>query len=209
MGSFNVTCSISDLTIISGDEMYIQLMLPTWVINPYSIDSEKVGCGEKGIRVSSEGSMGEFVPFGFPIYMDYTDSGEGDINIRDRNVEMLESFFGIPIERIIEYSYDYNWYKYTYKDAIENGKEEEYKGKYDKWLIDNKDNIKNVDILKKLTLTFFKKEHYDFLSKKIYGDDSYYNEEREEKLINMLDSLKELDKKDPKMVNLNSLKKKI
>lgn len=190
MGSFYSTCSISDLTIIDGDKMYIQLILPSWVKNPYSIDGEKYGCGEKGLRVSNEGSLAEFVPFGFPIEGKYNDCGDITDIIPSRNIEMLEDFFGISIKDIIECASDDRWYKYGY---LERDKRKERND----WIVgDNK--MKNMDILKDLTITYFKKEHYDFLAEKWIGSDSYFEGVVKERTTKYLNILKKLDQHRPK-----------
>lgn len=197
MGSFYATCSITDLSITDGDDMYMQLIIPTWVTNPYSIDGERVGCGEKGLRVSNEGALAEFVPFGFPIEGKYADYGNIDNIVKTHNIEMLEEFFNLSIENIIDCATDDRWYKHGYKPAIEENKEEEYKGQYKSWVIgDNK--MTNIDILKKLTVTYFRKEHYDFLSKEPIGSDTYYNKERKTRLDKMVKSLTKLDENRPK-----------
>lgn len=196
MGSFYSTCSISDISIVGGDRMYMQLILPTWVKNPYSIDGEQIGCGEKGLRVSNEGALGEFVPFGFPIDGKYADYG----NISDikpsRNIEMLEEFFGISIKNIIDCATDDRWYKHSYKPSIEENKKEQYKGEYKCWTIgDNK--MKNLDVLKQLTVTYFRKEHYDYLTEKWIGTDSYFGGEIKGRLKGMIDILPDLTEARP------------
>jgi len=209
MGSFNSTCSISDLSIICGDATYMQLLLPSWVTNPYSIDGEKVGCGEKGLRVSNEGPLGEFVPFGFPIEGHYADYGDIDGIVPTKNTEMLEEFFGISILDIIDCAKDDRWYKHSYKPMMVDKTDEEYKGQYKSWTI-GENKMKNIDILKKLTLTYFKKEHYDFLSDKWIGSDSYYEKERNKRFKKMVNILGELDTKRPtskkrKVFSLNDI----
>jgi hypothetical protein len=196
MGSFYATCSITDLSITDSDDMYMQLILPSWVNNPYSIDGEQIGCGEKGLRVSNEGPMGEFVPFGFPIEGKYADCGDISNITRTHNIRMLEDFFGISIDEIIGCATDDRWYKHSYKPGIEDNEKEQYAGQFKGWTIgDNK--MKNIEILKKLTVTYFKKEHYDFLSKESICDDTYYEKERKERLAKMIKGLSELEKDRP------------
>jgi hypothetical protein len=186
MGSFYSTCSISDLSIIDSDSTYIQLIVPTWVKNPHSIDGEQIGCGEKGLRVSNEGPLCEFSPFGFPIEGKYADYGNIDNIVPSRNIEMLEEFFGIPIVDIISCATDDRWYRYGY---LEPNKQN------NSWIIaDNK--MKNVEILKQLTVTYFRKEHYDFLSEKLL--DINYKDERKKHINKINNILNELDKVRPK-----------
>ena len=175
MGSFYATDSITDASIIDGDATYMQLILPTWVPNPYSIDGEKNGCGEKGLRVSNDGAMGEFVPFGFPILGRYADYGDIDDIERDRNVEMLEKFFNISIENVIACATDDRWYSLGTKDKD--------------WAV-GENKMDNIDILKKLTVTYFKKEHYDYLSSDFHGDDTWWMDESRKRLVKMKEGLK-------------------
>lgn len=191
MGSFYATCSITDLSITDGDQMYMQLIIPTWVKNPHSIDGEQYGCGEKGLRVSNEGAMGEFVPFGFPIAGHYADYGNMDGITKDRNIEMLEEFFNIPIQDIISCATDDRWYKLAYKPVIEDNTKEEYKGQHNSWTVaDNK--MKNIEILKDLTVTYFKKEHYEYLSESLRGGDDYWMDETKKRFKKIKKSLKRL-----------------
>lgn len=198
MGSFYATCSITDLSITDGDQMYMQLILPSWVNNPHSIDGEQIGCGEKGLRVANEGPLGEFVPFGFPIAGHYADYGDIDGIVKDRNIEMLEEFFNIPIQDIISCATDDRWYKHSYLPAIIEKKEEEYEGAWKSWTV-GKNKMVNVEILKKLTVTYFRKEHYDYLSQNsLLTDDHYYEKERVKRLEKMVEKLSHLDSERPK-----------
>jgi len=184
MGSFYATDSITDASIVDGDATYMQLILPTWSRRPYSIDGEEIGCGEKGLRVSNEGAMGEFVPFGFPILGRYADYGNIDDIERDRNIEMLEKFFNISIEDIIECATDDRWYSY--------GRDEDRDENLSDWSVgDNK--MEHVDILKQITVTYFKKEHYDYLASDFHGDDSWWMDQSRKRLDEMKEGLKSLD----------------
>jgi len=196
MGSFYSTCSITDLCITDGDPMYMQLIVPTWVTNPYSIDGEQIDCGEKGLRVSNEGPLAEFIPFGFPIEGYYDDYGNIGGIVRNRNIEMLEKYFGIPIDDIISCATDDRWYKYSYLPGVIEKKEEEYKGQFKGWTV-GENKMKHIGILKKLTVTYFRKEHYDFLAENNLETESYYVKENDKRLKKMIDSLKLLEEKRP------------
>lgn len=185
MGSFYATCSITDVSIIDNDKMYMQLILPTWVKNPHSIDGEKIGCGEKGLRVSNEGAMAEFVPFGFPIEGHYADYGDIDGIVKTRNVEMLEKFFNLSMEDIIGCATDDRWVRYGMDEDRDSGSHD--------WTIGG-NKMENIEILKQLTVTYFKKEHYDYLSEDFRGDDSYWMEESKKRQNKMKKALKKLGK---------------
>lgn len=208
MGSFYSTCSITDLSITDGDQMYMQLILPSWVTNPHSIDGERIGCGEKGLRVSNEGPLGEFVPFGFPIAGHYADYGDIGGIVKNRNIEMLEEFFGISIEDIISCATDDRWYEHSYKPQKVDKTKEEYEGQHESWTVgDNK--MKHINILKKLTVTYFRKEHYDFLSKESIASGGWSEGERSKRLQKMIKALGELEAKKPKTKTKEFTKKDI
>lgn len=92
MGSFYMTCSISHMTL-NNQKTSIQLLVPG-----YSTDySEHMNC-----ICSNDGAQALFSPFGFPIHGRYDDYGHLRDIQRDKNVELLEEFFGITINQIIE-----------------------------------------------------------------------------------------------------------
>ena len=92
MGSFFMTCSISHMTL-NNQKTSIQLLVPG-----YSTDYSEHMSG----ICSNEGAQAFFSPFGFPIHGRYDDYGHLKDIQRDKNVELLEEFFGITINQIIE-----------------------------------------------------------------------------------------------------------
>ena len=132
MGSFYATCSITKSTL-GGEPTCLQLIVPrshTSVIKGYS--------QEKGLQVSNDGSVADYLPFGFPIRGRYSDYGYICDVERDKNIEKLEEFFGLDIDTIMKCSMD----------------DRELKGKEDN---------KNYKILEKLSCTYFRTEIYDFM----------------------------------------------
>ena len=91
MGSFNSTCSVSHMTLIN-QKTSILLLVPG-----FSKDFEE----HKSMIASNEGCQTFFSPFGFPIHGQYDDYGYIDNIKRDKNVEMIEEYFGVDIETII------------------------------------------------------------------------------------------------------------
>lgn len=91
MGSFYSSCSISGMTL-SHQKTSILLLTP----NAESF-SEHLN-----MIVSNDGCQAFFSPFGFPIHGTYEDYGYIRNIKRDKNVEMLEEYFGVDIESIIE-----------------------------------------------------------------------------------------------------------
>lgn len=92
MGSFYSTCSITNMTL-SQQKTSILLLVPG-----YSTDYKE----HMGMIVSNDGSQCFFSPFGFPIHGIYDDYGYIHSIKRDKNVEMLEDYFGIDIDSIIQ-----------------------------------------------------------------------------------------------------------
>lgn len=90
MGSFFSTCSASSMTLVN-QKTSILLLTP----NAESF-SEHLG-----MIVCNEGCQAFFSPFGFPIHGTYYDYGNIKNIQHDRNVEMLEQFFGTDIYTII------------------------------------------------------------------------------------------------------------
>lgn len=92
MGSFYSTCSISNMTL-SSQKTSIQLLVPG-----YSTDYKE----HMGMVVSNDGAQCFFSPFAFPIHGVYDDYGYIHSIKRDKNVEMLEEYFGVDIDSIIQ-----------------------------------------------------------------------------------------------------------
>ena len=97
MGSFFLTCSVSHMTL-NYQNTSVQLIIPKYDTEEYSSLSlkEHMRC-----ICSNDGAQEFFSPFGFPIHGKYDDCGELKNIQRDKNVEVLEEFFGITIEDII------------------------------------------------------------------------------------------------------------
>jgi hypothetical protein len=91
MGSFYSTCSASSMTLVN-QKTSILLLTP----NAESF-SEHLN-----MIVSNDGCQAFFSPFGFPIHGTYYDYGYIENIKRDKNVEMLEQFFGIDIQTILK-----------------------------------------------------------------------------------------------------------
>ena len=91
MGSFYSSCSISGMTL-SHQKTSILLLTP----NAESF-SEHLN-----MIVSNDGCQAFFSPFGFTIHGIYDDYGYITNIKRDKNVEMLEEYFGVDIESILQ-----------------------------------------------------------------------------------------------------------
>lgn len=90
-----------------------------------------------GMIVSNEGSQAFFSPFGFPIHGFYDDYGHIDgIDRNSRSVRLLEDYFGVDIEEILNNIGDDR---------------------------DIPENIKHIDVFKKLAKTYFRTEVLEHL----------------------------------------------
>lgn len=91
MGSFNVACSISHLSIGPGEKCYF---IPL-IRNKYgSID-------EQSNLISNEGPSYFFWPFCFPIEGEYNDYGGIENIVHNSNTKVIEEFVGITIEQLV------------------------------------------------------------------------------------------------------------
>lgn len=128
MGSFYSTCSVSNMTL-TNQKTSILLLSPG-----YSTDFK----GHLNMIVSNDGSQAFFSPFGFPIHGEYYDYGRIENIQRDKNVQMLEEFFGISIEDILD----------NIGDSRSIPKD-----------------IKNQEIFEKLGMTYFRTEVLEYLER--------------------------------------------
>ena len=167
MGSFYLTCSISNMTL-NHQKTSVQLLVPKYNTSQYSSLSFEE---HMNIICSNDAAQAFFSPFGFPIHGEYEDCGQIDEIKRDKNVEQLEEFFGISIEDIIA------GISRTKKGEIEN--------------------LKNEDIYLSLGMTFFRTEVLEFLQSgwiavNLVNPKKYYAEEY---LKKFLDDVKKIPDK--------------
>lgn len=90
MGSFYSSCSISGMTL-SNQKTSILLLTPNAELSEH-----------RNMIVSNDGCQAFYSPFGFPVHGTYDDYGYIVNIIRDKNVEMLETYFGVDIESILQ-----------------------------------------------------------------------------------------------------------
>jgi hypothetical protein len=155
MGSFYSTCSVSNMTL-SNQKTSVQLISPG-----YSTDFK----GHMNMVVSNDGAQAFFSPFGFPIHGRYDDYGHITSIKRDKNVEMLEEFFGVTIDEILQNIGD--------DRSIPK-------------------NIKNEEIFRSLGMTYYRTEVLEYLQKgwdkiNIVNPKPYSMGSRMVKLFNDLD----------------------
>lgn len=95
MGSFNVACSISDLSINEGDQIFFIPLLPS----QYDMN-EKVILEPTSSLIYANCL---YNPFCLPIEGRYADYGLIDDIIENENTKAIESFFGIPIQEFVNF----------------------------------------------------------------------------------------------------------
>lgn len=133
MGSFYSTCSISNMTL-THQKTSVLLLSPN-----HNISFED----HLGMIVSNDRCQTFFSPFGFPIHGEYDDYGYITNIKRDRNVQMIEDYFGIGIDEVLKNIGDT---RYIPKE------------------------IKNGEIYEKLGKTYFRTEILEYLQE---GWESY------------------------------------
>lgn len=95
MGSFNVSCSISNLSITPGTRC---ALIPL-IRNKYHYPGpDRIG----SMFVSDSMPAHFFYPFSFPIFGKYDDYGRIRDVERNQTVETLEKFFGVTIEQLVD-----------------------------------------------------------------------------------------------------------
>ena len=97
MGSFNVTCSISNLSITPGTKcVFIPLIRNSFHFPDPERMGSMVGPGH------CAGPAYFFYPFSLPIFGEYDDYGRIGKIERTKTVEVLEKFFDISIDQFVE-----------------------------------------------------------------------------------------------------------
>jgi hypothetical protein len=156
---------------LSNQKTSVQLISPG-----YSTDFKD----HMNMVVSNDGAQAFFSPFGFPIHGRYDDYGHITNIKRDKNVEMLEEFFGVTIDEILQ-----------------NIGDDRYIPK----------NIKNEEIFRSLGMTYYRTEVLEYLQKgwediNIVNPEQYSMGSRMVKLFNALD--KKTTKDNPRFQELIS-----
>jgi hypothetical protein len=166
--------------VLRNQKTSIQLLVPS-----YCTDLN----GHKGMIVSNDGAQCFFSVFGFPIHGKYDDYGDLRDIERDKNVEMIEDFFNLDINTIIQNVGDDRWKKYG-----ENNND-----KY--WKIPTKDGgaIKNPDIFLSMAMTYIRTEVLEHMQNKVQ---SRYADRTINALKEKEETLKNIQKLIPD-VNLN------
>jgi hypothetical protein len=94
MGCWTESCKISSVPIRYGAPAVIIPMLKNNSIEKFEFGNSSV--------VSNEGAWWKYTPSFFPIFGTYNDYGSIMEIVRDDNTEILESFYGLDIYKIVE-----------------------------------------------------------------------------------------------------------
>ncbi|HPZ23821.1 MAG TPA: hypothetical protein PLC25_03170 [Bacilli bacterium] len=156
MGSFYSTCSVSNMTL-SSQKTSILILAPS-----YDITFKE----HLNMIVSNDGAQAFFSPFGFPIHGVYDDYGYITNIKRDRNVEMIEEYFGLDIDSILQ----------------NIGRER-----------DTPKNIKHKELYQTLGITYFRTEVLEYLERgwdkyDLVNPNKYTGEERLKKLLDHIEN---------------------
>lgn len=197
MGSFDILCSITGMTLHVDDPMVRMLIVPRRN-RPSSLDSRNY-FKNKAPLVSNEMGLEIFVPFGFPIRGQYHDYGQIVNIVEDKNTKILENFFGVTIYQLCNYiANDDRWLTYGIQ-ARDAALEKQTKGEQltsdDEWSISNAKSWwdgpdpKNINILKDLTICDIRAEVYNLMIQppKLMG--KYSIENYKKQCCNLFDSL--------------------
>ena len=95
MGSFDVACGVSRITIHPRNKA---VLVPLMTIS----DDEDSRNFSGGNIVSNYGPKHTYIPFALPIVGKYDDYGRMGNIVRDKNVEVIEKYFGCTIEQFVE-----------------------------------------------------------------------------------------------------------
>lgn len=100
MGSFNVACSVSNLSISSGTKVAFLPLLPSnYIFSEYGNEAVVNPIRKKSMILEPNEY---FNPFCLPIIAQYNDYGSLENIVLDDNTKKIEEFFGITIQEFID-----------------------------------------------------------------------------------------------------------
>lgn len=94
MGSFSVNCGLTGMTINYGDKATLIVMKP----RESEQGNETYG---STLQVSNDATTMHFTPVWYPIHGKYDDYGRLSNIVRDDNVKILEKFYDLPIQDLV------------------------------------------------------------------------------------------------------------
>ena len=96
MGSFNIACGLSHLTISSGDPLVFVPLEPSW--GSQFLESDRYSAS---YIVSNDGAYSRWQPITIPIFGTYDDYGRLENVREDSNTVAIENYFGMPINEFL------------------------------------------------------------------------------------------------------------
>jgi hypothetical protein len=109
MGSFNVACAISNISISSGTKIAFLPILPSEMnetmgrkYNKFNLSPGYVFLEPSANWVSNEGAYQFYKPFSLPIYGKYNDYGGIEDIEENITTDTIKSYFGISIEAFVD-----------------------------------------------------------------------------------------------------------
>lgn len=169
MGSFYSTCSISGMTL-TKQKTSILLLAPGFYTDTFE---------GRGMIVSNRMAQYHWVPFGFPMRGEYDDYGY-IINFEENEfTKMLEQFFNLDINTILQNVGDDRWYE------IGEKKNDKY------WKRTTLDGgpIRNQKVLLDMGMTYFRTEVLEHLES---GWEALSDDSRMQKLLEKISSMNPL-----------------
>ena len=100
MGHFSFSCQLTGLPITSGKPAVLIVMKLRDML--YDNSEDKLRKYGRMCLVSNEGTQVKFQPVWFPIYGNYDEYGGLEDIIHDDNTKVLEDFYGLSIEQLVE-----------------------------------------------------------------------------------------------------------
>lgn len=101
MGSYDVSCGITRLSIHCGDDCVLLPLISPRVLNQKKFKLERLGYSKIKPTSMILYTYDIWEPFCLPIRGKYNDYGSLEEIIKDKNTEIIENYFGIPIEDFV------------------------------------------------------------------------------------------------------------
>jgi len=127
MGSFSYTCKLTGVPITSGEPAVLIPIKPSGKL--YDNSEKSLSEYGKTCLVSNDGARLKFNPCWFPIRLNYNDYGSGEDIVKDDNTEVLEKYYNLPIETLVEIITSHRKDD-GYDDALDEIKDQENPGEY-------------------------------------------------------------------------------
>jgi hypothetical protein len=177
MGSFNVSGTVSNISISKGEKVVFIPLLPT----NYKFEKKQdIVISPKSMVVSDDGSGAFYSPRFLPIVGFYDDYGRIKNIEKDKNIEYIENYYGLSIENFISIVTDVQENDSVFEKMNSKRKDEirALSGMfevYDVYKGMSAYYSENETAIKKMTLTSYVIEKLGFIKQKErINDDQYF-----------------------------------